>query len=1550
MKNCVQRCAAVSVAVLVLASTGTVNALQVPQKEGRFDGLVVEDPVSSLDVATTPVGSLVAADAVRGGWEQFKTAHGPAWSIYVDRRSGAPLLAEGNGIPWPAARNATVDSLARSLREFAAANQSLLLADDAELVLDEDGSGELVDGVWQIAFDHVVAGVPVSGDRYLFTIGHGRLISFGSPRWSRIDASPFPDIDSPQAQELVLAYMKLTAVDAPDFFEKTRLQFIPLRKGDGSTAAQGPYAGTMGDGYTSALVWRVAVRVAGSEGTWVAQVDAHTGAIRSFRDENMYARAKGGVYPISNDQQCPDGCEQANYPLPFTNIVGSANQTTTSMGLFNCTPGGTTATTNLNGQYFRISDGCGQTAQTVTCDADLNMGVSGGTDCTVPAGSSNGNTHAARSSFYHLNRIAEHARAWLPANNWVKSQVATNVNINDVCNAFWDGAGINFFKSGGGCRNTGEIAGVFLHEWGHGLDQNDGGGFDNPSEAYADITSLLATHVSCMGRGFIQSGNCGGYGNGCLSCSGIRELDWDKRVDHVPSTPGGFTAAHCPGGGGPCGREVHCEGYVGGETLWDLATRDLTAAGLDLPSAWQIADKLWYKSRLGSGGNAWSCSLPASDGCAATSWFSKLRAVDDDDGNLANGTPHAAAIFAAFDRHGIACGTAASPSNQSTTTCPPLGASTLNAQIGNGITSLNWTPVANAASYRVLRNEFGCAAGSTIVATTAATTFTDTGLANGFTEYYTIQAVGSNAACDGLVSNCQTATPQPFAGFVNLGAASYSCTGAIGVTVIDGNIGGATTSVHLSSTTDPAGETITLNQIAPGSDTYTGTISLTTNPPAADGLISAVNGDMIVAQYVDASDGGGGTNIPRQTSALADCIAPAISKVQATNVTGTDAKITWTTNESSSSAVHYGTAPPPPTTKSVAAPVVAHAVDVSGLTECTPYVYSVDSTDTVGNLATDNAFGSYYGFATGKGTQTSYVSADTPIAIPDNSPVGATSTITVADARTVQDVNVIINVQHTFDGDLTFDLTTPTGLTIRLANPHGSGGDNYTNTVLDDEAPIPITLPAPFTGTFRPDTPLNVADGLNSLGAWQFKAIDRSGQDTGSILNWTLQLTYSAPSCAPHGNTRSKATVADACVTGGPGNADGNWDAGEHVQFKLTLGNDGGAVLTGVTATVTSTTPGVVIEDGTSSFPDIPVGGAADSIAPHFRAYLPTSLACGGTISFNVAISTNQGPFAGSFAQAVGHATNGTGRVLDESFGGGIPATWTVLDGGSGGGAAATWTTANPGVRTIAAPMLVPVATLDSDAAGPTATQEESLLTPVLDMSTAATATLQFDEFFRWFAGGGDEVGDVDVRSSLTGGAWVNVLHHQGGSSGNPAHQTVDISAQAAGAADAQVRFREFGAANDQYWQLDNVTIDTAAPGSCAMPVCSPPVPGGAKPVADGVTGLPMKGSRGNAVGSVINLTWDVTTCASADHHVLYGDLATVASAAVSGAACDLGTSGSADWTSVPVGNLWFVVVGDDDGTVEGTWGTDGAGGQRGGTTASGLCGVLTRDNATVCP
>jgi len=169
-------------------------------------------------------------------------------------------------------------------------------------------------------------------------------------------------------------------------------------------------------------------------------------------------------------------------------------------------------------------------------------------------------------------------------------------------------------------------------------------------------------------------------------------------------------------------------------------------------------------------------------------------------------------------------------------------------------------------------------------------------------------------------------------------------------------------------------------------------------------------------------------------------------------------------------------------------------------------------------------------------------------------------------------------------------------------------------------------------------------------------------------------------------------------------------------------------------------------------------------------------------------------------------------------------------------------------------------------------------------------------------------------------------------------------SPQAAGAANVQVRFHYYQAAFEWYWIVDNVKVTFVGPGSCAMNTCvSASLP---PPVPDGSFGTGMKASRS---GSAITLTWDVATCSGADYHLLYGALATVSSFTVSGAVCDLGVTGAQVWPSVPAGNLWFVLVADDNATTEGSWGS-ATSGPRGGTAASGLCSAASRTNAGTCP
>ena len=152
--------------------------------------------------------------------------------------------------------------------------------------------------------------------------------------------------------------------------------------------------------------------------------------------------------------------------------------------------------------------------------------------------------------------------------------------------------------------------------------------------------------------------------------------------------------------------------------------------------------------------------------------------------------------------------------------------------------------------------------------------YTDAGLINGFPLYYTIQAIGANAACDGNLSSCVAVTPQSNSGVIKLDASSYTCTGQVNATVTDANIGADTTTIALSSPTETATETMTLTRITPGSATYAGSMTLTRNAPVHNGVLSVGNGDLITARYIDANDGAGHMNLQRVATASVTCAAP----------------------------------------------------------------------------------------------------------------------------------------------------------------------------------------------------------------------------------------------------------------------------------------------------------------------------------------------------------------------------------------------------------------------------------------------------------------------------------------------------------------------------------------------------------------------------------------------------------------------------------------------------------------------------------------------------
>jgi hypothetical protein len=338
------------------------------------------------------------------------------------------------------------------------------------------------------------------------------------------------------------------------------------------------------------------------------------------------------------------------------------------------------------------------------------------------------------------------------------------MNLNSTCNAFWGGGAVNFYRSGGGCNNTGEIAGVYDHEWGHGMDANDAvPSISNPGEGIADIYASLRLNTSCIGRDF-RATPCGGYGDPCTTCTGVRDIDWANRSSGMPhdlssAAPTGLDAICGFGSSTPCGGSTHCEGAAYAESVWDLWNRDLQSVfGLPTDTAREIAVELTY---LGGGavGNWFTCSPPFG-GCNADGGYLNFLAADDDDGNLGNGTPNMEAIFDAFNRHEIACDTPSVSNNP----CGRPGSAPTNVvatALDRG-TLITWDPVAGAERYKIYRTEgvFQCDYGKEYLGETILSTqFFDFHLKNGFEYYYIVVPVGDTSTCLGPASSCTTVTP-----------------------------------------------------------------------------------------------------------------------------------------------------------------------------------------------------------------------------------------------------------------------------------------------------------------------------------------------------------------------------------------------------------------------------------------------------------------------------------------------------------------------------------------------------------------------------------------------------------------------------------------------------------------------------------------------------------------------------------------------------------------------------------------------------------------------
>ena len=803
-----------SVVVVFLGTGRTASAIEPRISEEALDAKVVLLPALKANLDKTKVNLYLGNPL----WSTWNLAHGGNWTAQFDTLTNHPRRVFGGAIPWTKNPN----QLEQAARAFIDANQSVLGVANSRLVYDPTGATAVKSGrVMYAAFDYHINNVPVEQARLVFAVNNGNMIYWHSANIADVPTITTPALSASQALDAVLAHAGV-AQSQTNIVKQPALKLMPRN-------------GLLGALLKYQLAYEVIFRLNGGRSTWVAHVDALTGQVIAFGDSNRYAacttgsggKVVGGIRPA----QATDA--EVVRSFPFTEING--NETTNANGSFAWN--GNSASTGLNGMFFDTNcEDCLKSEEdpqsgfqpfATAANGRINLGTGGrdvvlGPDQPTTSYGNGTSTPADRTAFFHTNVARMIALKWMNL-PWLSTKVPVKVNINDVCNAFWDGSSLNFFKAGDvtsgssviSCKNTGEIRDVMQHEWGHGLDAFDG---EDPGyaaglgdmatgEAVADHVALFVDHDSCVGQSFFNR-NSGPFitdpvAMSIADCDGVRNLDEHRTTTGILTTTN--VTVNCaavstaPYYIGPLLGEGHCEGELWGQVSWHLVnnletgrrygtvTLDankqfVTNAGEELPAgaggssngafgrdvAWTILEQLYFESRPVVASYA-----PSRFQVQGVSAYDGFMIADDEGDGLANGTPHAAYINDAYVHHGNeewAPGTTtpsvpndAKNCNKPGTPAVTVTQSTDSASSTPAVT-ISWNAVAGATSYSVLRTERRDDVFLEVARVNNATSVTDIGVDNGVTYHYRVQANGGGGCFAVSAGGAQSITigqPEP---------------------------------------------------------------------------------------------------------------------------------------------------------------------------------------------------------------------------------------------------------------------------------------------------------------------------------------------------------------------------------------------------------------------------------------------------------------------------------------------------------------------------------------------------------------------------------------------------------------------------------------------------------------------------------------------------------------------------------------------------------------------------------------------------------------------
>ncbi len=558
-------------------------------------------------------------------WRDFQSTQGPGWTVEWSETTGTPNAIYGPGLRLGGA----VASL-----EAARTESKALLNRFADLLGRGESNfvetiGVKVNKVYILVYDQEYKGLSVISGRADVRINDiGVVTMFGSQA-----------VKIPAGFSLKPA---LAAIAAKAIAEDKILGQAAKAKGEAPRLVI--WANTEGKVRTTAtLAWEVQIdeRAAGSVQVGKVYVDATTGKVVQFKNEVFSCGCGGGHKESCNTlnggvhvfRTEPARKAEKLAPVAKTSAAGApmAALTGTVMGWVNLghnpldalvnkpipnllvTSSSGSAYTNAAGKFSIANSGTtavtvsatltGRHSKRVRTQTGTQMiaskSITPGTPGTIQFGTSTMSqlNRSQTTTYWFTDDCNVWFRGLLPGSTTQMNTLSTmnpRVNIPSSCNAYYTNFTINFYNESSTCNMTAYET-VVQHEWGHGADHAFGGltQVDGLSEGWGDTLCTYRSGQPIVGPNFRKNG---GFVRTALN------------------------TRKYPAGGG-----VHQQGETFMGFNWDVR-ENLIATHGSAPGI-IIAEKIVIASIVADAKNQPNA-------------VREVFILDDDDGNLNNGTPN----------------------------------------------------------------------------------------------------------------------------------------------------------------------------------------------------------------------------------------------------------------------------------------------------------------------------------------------------------------------------------------------------------------------------------------------------------------------------------------------------------------------------------------------------------------------------------------------------------------------------------------------------------------------------------------------------------------------------------------------------------------------------------------------------------------------------------------------------------------------------------------------------------------------------------------------